>query len=129
LRADLATYALLSTDVLDLAVALLDQALTTNLAGQEDLYAHTDLADLIANVEGSRAAFAVFAPFLQGVDPALRADIASRFERFDGIADTLRGPEGGYLLYTALTSGQLRQLSDALIAIGEPLSRVVSQLK
>jgi iron uptake system component EfeO len=129
LRADLDTYALLPTDVLDLSAALLDQALTTKLSGQEDHYAHTDLADLVANVEGSRAAFAVFAPFLQRADPALLAEITSRFDRFAQIAGALRGPDGAYLLYSALTPGQLRQLSDAMIAIGEPLSRVASQLK
>jgi iron uptake system component EfeO len=129
LRADLEIHALLPTDVLDLSVALLDQALTTKLSGQEDHNAHTDLADLVANVEGSRAAFAVFAPFLQRADPGLLAEITARYDRFEKVADTLRGPDGVYLLYSALTPGQLRQLSDAMIAIGEPLSRVASQLK
>jgi iron uptake system component EfeO len=128
LRANLDTYALLPTDVLDLSLALLDGALTTKLSGQEDRYAQTDLADLVANVEGSRAAFAVFAPFLQRADPALLTEIVGRFDRFEKIAGTLRAPDGSYLLYNALTSGQLRQLSDAMIAIGEPLSRVASQL-
>jgi iron uptake system component EfeO len=115
--------------VLDLSVALLDQALTTKLGGQEDRYAHTDLADLVANVEGSHAAFAVFSPFLQRADPALLAEITDRYNRFEQIASSLRGPDGIYLLYTALTADQLRQLSGAMIAIGEPLSRVASQLK
>ncbi|HEY7093873.1 MAG TPA: peptidase M75 family protein [Ktedonobacterales bacterium] len=129
LRADLQVHALLPTDVLDLSVALLDQALTTKLNGQEDHYAHTDLTDLVANVAGSRAAFAVFAPFLQHADPGLLAEITSRYDRFEQIADALRGPDGAYLLHNALTPGQLHQLSDAMIAIGEPLSRVASQLK
>ena len=129
LRADIEVHALLPTDVLDLSVALLDQALTTKLNGQEDRYAHTDLADLVASIEGSRAAFAVFAPFLQRADPGLRAEITARYDRFEKVAGSLRGPDGVYLLYNALTPGQLRQLSDAMIAIGEPLSRVASQLK
>jgi iron uptake system component EfeO len=129
LRADLEVHALLPTDVLELSVALLDQALTTKLSGQEDRYAHTDLADLVANVEGSRAAFAVFAPFLQRADPGLLSEITGRYDRFEKIAGALRGSGGAYLLYNELTSGQLRQLSDAMIAIGEPLSRVASQLK
>jgi iron uptake system component EfeO len=129
LRADIEVHALLPTDVLDLSLALLDQALTTKLNGQEDRYAHTDLADLVANVEGSRAAFAVFAPFLQSADPGLLAEITARYDRFEKVAGALRGPDGVYLLYNALTSGQLRQLSDVMIAIGEPLSRVASQLK
>jgi iron uptake system component EfeO len=129
LRADLEIHALLPTDVLALSVALLDQALTTKLSGQEDHYAHTDLADLVASVAGSRAAFAVFAPFLQRADPGLLAEITERYDRCENIANTLRGPDGAYLLYNALTPGQLHQLSDAMIAIGEPLSRVASQLK
>jgi iron uptake system component EfeO len=129
LRADLQTHALLPTDVLDLSVAMLDQALTTKLAGQEDRYAHTDLADLVANVAGSRAAFAVFTPFLQSADPGLLAEITGRYDHFENSAYTLREPDGAYLLYNDLTAGQLRQLSDAMIAIGEPLSRVASQLK
>jgi iron uptake system component EfeO len=129
LRADLQVHALLPTDVLDLSVALLDQALTTTLSGQEDRYGHSDLVDLVANVAGSRAAFAVFAPFLQRADPGLLAEITDRYDRCENIASTLRGPNGAYLLYNALTPGQLRQLSDAMIAIGEPLSRVASQLK
>ncbi len=129
LRADLEVHALLPTDVLDLSTALLDQALTTKLNGQEDRYAHTDLADLVANVEGSRAAFAVFAPFLHRADPGLLAEISERYDQFAQIASALRGPDGAYPLYNALTPGQLRQLSDAMIAIGEPLSRVASQLK
>ena len=129
LRADLQVHALLPTDVLDLSAALLDQALTTKLNGQEDRYAHTDLADLVANVAGSRAAFAVFAPFLQRADPGLLAEITDRYDRFENIANTLHGPDGAYLLYPVLTPGQLHLLSDAMIAIGEPLSRVASQLK
>jgi iron uptake system EfeUOB component EfeO/EfeM len=129
LRADLEVHALLPTDVLDLSVALLDQALTTKLSGQEDRYARTDLADLVANVEGSRAAFAVFAPFLQRADPGLLAEITDRYDRFEQSAGALSGPDGAYLLYNALTPVQLHQLSDAMIAIGEPLSRVASQLK
>jgi iron uptake system EfeUOB component EfeO/EfeM len=129
LRADLEVHALLPTDVLDLSVALLDQALTTKLNGQEDRYARTDLADLSSNVAGSRAAFTVFAPFLQRTNPALLAEITDRYDRFENIANTLREPDGAYLLYPALTPGQLHQLSDAMIAIGEPLSRVASQLK
>jgi iron uptake system component EfeO len=129
LRADLQVHALLPTDVLDLSVVLLDQALMTKLNGQEDRYARTDLADLVANVAGSRAAFAVFAPFLQRTNPALLAEITDRYDRFEQSAGALRGPDGAYLLYNALTPGQLHQLSDAMIAIGEPLSRVASQLK
>jgi iron uptake system component EfeO len=129
LRAHLATFALLPTDVLDLSLALLDRALTTKLSGQEDRYAHTDLADLVANVKGSRAAFTVFTPFLQRADPALLTEISGRYDRFEKIADGLRTPDESYLLYNALTAGQLHQLSDAMIAIGEPLSRVASQLK
>jgi iron uptake system EfeUOB component EfeO/EfeM len=59
----------------------------------------------------------------------LLAEITDRYDRFEKIANTLRAPDGAYLLYNALTPGQLHQLSDAMTAIGEPLSRVASQLK
>src|SRR5262249_46375036 len=112
-----------------LSLALLDRALTTKLSGQEDRYAHTDLADLAANVEGSRAAFIVFSPFLQRADPALLTEISGRYDRFEKIADALRAPDGAYLPSNALPVAPLRRLYDASTAGGGPLSRVASQLK
>lgn len=107
------------------AVELLDEASSSKITGEEERYSHTDLWDIQANVEGSKAAFAATAP-LAG-DRTLVADVRSRFAALEKALESYR--EGnGFTVYTDVSEARRRELSRLIDAAAEPLSRVASKV-
>lgn len=103
--------------------ALLDEIATGKVTGEEERYSHTDLWDFDANLAGSRAALTALEPFLTSKDPALVAELNGRGDALEALLKTHR--EGsGFVPYTALTSTEVKALTQALDAFAEPVSRV-----
>ena len=107
----------------DVARELLDDAAISKLRGDEDRYSHTDLADLAANVEGARAAVAALRPVVDARDPDLGRRIDKRFDAVAALLDAQRAGDG-FRSWTALTGTDRKALSDAIDAVGEPVSTV-----
>jgi iron uptake system component EfeO len=107
----------------DVARELLDDAAISKVRGDEDRYSHTDLADLAANVEGARAAVAALRPVVDARDPALGPLIDRRFDAVEALLDAQRTGQG-FRSWTALTDADRKALSDAIDAVGEPVSTV-----
>jgi iron uptake system component EfeO len=103
--------------------ALLDEVATGKITGEEDRYSHTDLYDFDENVKGSKAAIDALRPVLKARDAALLADVDAGFAALDTELDTHR-TDGGFRLYTALSEAEIRSLTVALDALGEPISKV-----
>jgi iron uptake system component EfeO len=103
--------------------ALLDEVATGKITGEEDRYSHTDLYDFDENVKGSKAAIDALRPVLKARDAALLADVDAGFAALDTELDTHR-TDGGFRLYTALSEDEIRSLTVALDALGEPISKV-----
>jgi iron uptake system component EfeO len=103
--------------------ALLDEVATGKITGEEDRYSHTDLYDFDENVKGSKAAIDALRPVLKARDAALLADVDAGFAALDTELDTHR-TDVGFRLYTALSEEEIRSLTVALDALGEPISKV-----
>jgi iron uptake system component EfeO len=106
------------------AKELLDEVATGKITGEEDRYSHTDLWDLKANVEGSQAAVAALRPVIDEKDPNLGPTLDQRFADVEKLLEGYRTPDGGFVLYTQLTEADTKKMSDAVDALGEPISQV-----
>jgi iron uptake system component EfeO len=107
------------------AKGLLDEVATGKVTGEEEIWSHTDLFDFQANVEGARVAFTGLRPLLDEKDPALATLIAQRFATVQRLLDRHRGGDG-FVSYAALSTSQVKQLSDGVNALSEPLSRLTA---
>ena len=103
--------------------ALLDEVAVGKITGEKDRYSHTDLWDFRANVDGSQAAIASLRPVLEDRDPDLVAILDAQFAALDELLEAQRDGDG-FRLYTELSEGEVRALSDALLAVSAPVSEV-----
>ncbi|GAA5138746.1 iron uptake system protein EfeO [Pseudonocardia adelaidensis] len=105
------------------AKELLDEVATGKITGEEDRYSHTDLWDFKANVEGSQGAVAALRPVIDEKDPTLGPQLDEQFAAVDALLEEYRAGDG-YKLYTDLTQDDVRRMSEAVDALGEPVSQV-----
>ncbi|GAA1134786.1 iron uptake system protein EfeO [Ornithinicoccus hortensis] len=107
------------------AKGLLDEVATGKVTGEEEYWSHTDLWDFQANVDGARVGWEGLRPLLQQKDPELDAEVETRFEELQALLDEQRDGEG-FVLYTDLSTEEVKALSDAVNALSEPLSQVTA---
>jgi len=105
------------------AKELLDEVATGKITGEEDRYSHTDLWDFAANVEGSKAAVAALRPVIDAKDPALGKTLDEKFAAVDAALEKHRSGDG-WKLYTDLNQADLKELTDVINALAEPISKV-----
>jgi iron uptake system component EfeO len=113
------------------AVELLNEVSSSKITGEEERYSHTDLSDFAANVDGAKAAFDSVKPLLATNDATLSTTIDQRFADVYAALAKYKAttPNGnGYVLYTSLTPTDTQQLSAAVDALAEPLSKVAAQV-
>ncbi|MGL5405976.1 MAG: iron uptake system protein EfeO [Propionibacteriaceae bacterium] len=115
------TYAL--DTIANGAKGLLDEVATGKVTGEEEAWSHTDLYDFQANIDGAHVAWEGVRPILQRKNADLDKEIASRFEALQKLLDAQR--EGnGFKTYDKLTADEVKAFSDAVNALGEPLSKL-----
>lgn len=107
------------------ANGLLDEVATGKVTGEEEYWSRTDLWDFQANVDGARVAFEGLRPILQRKDPALDKEIDGRFAALQKLLDQHRQGDG-FVSYDTLSKAQVKQLSDAVNALSEPLSKLTA---
>jgi iron uptake system component EfeO len=107
------------------AKELLDEVATGKITGEEDIFSHTDLWDFRANLEGSRAAVAALRPVIDDRDPALGTTLDEKFAAAEAALDKHRKGDG-WKLYPELTDADLKELTDTINALGEPVSKVAA---
>jgi iron uptake system component EfeO len=105
------------------AKELLDEVATGKITGEEDRYSHTDLWDFKANVEGSQGAVAALRPVIDDKDKALGATLDEKFKAVDDLLEGYRVGDG-FKLYTDLTPDDVKKMTEAVDALGEPVSQV-----
>ncbi|WP_040206206.1 iron uptake system protein EfeO [Neobacillus jeddahensis] len=105
------------------AVDLLNEVSTSKVTGEEDRYSHTDLYDFAANVEGAEKIYQLLNPELKKKDEALSNEIQTRFDAIYSLLNKQKSGDG-YKLYTELTEAQVKELSQAIDALAEPLSQI-----
>lgn len=105
------------------AVDLLNEVSTSKITGEEDRYSHTDLYDFVANVEGAEKIFELLTPALKEKDPKLADNISKHFEQLHGLLNKYK-QDSGYISYTELEEAQVKELSQAVNELAEPLSQL-----
>jgi iron uptake system component EfeO len=105
------------------AVDLLNEVSTSKVTGEEDRYSHTDLYDFVANVQGAEKIFQLLQPALNTKDKELAKEIQTRFANVYSLLNHYKNGDG-YKLYTDLTKDQVKELSQAIDALAEPLSQI-----
>lgn len=117
------TVALTPVQLANGAKELLDEVATGKITGEEDRYSHTDLWDFKANIEGSQAALAALRPVIDEKQPALGTTLDERFKAVDTLLERYRVGDG-FRLYTELTPDDVKKMTAAVDALGEPVSQV-----
>jgi iron uptake system component EfeO len=105
------------------AKSLLDESSTGKVTGDEEIWSHTELWDLEANLEGVAQSVAVLRPHLAVAAPRLLTQVDDRMARLQALLEDLRRG-GGWTPSDQLSAAQLRALSDALTALTQPVSEL-----
>jgi iron uptake system component EfeO len=113
------------------AKELLDEVATGKVTGEEDRYSHTDLVDFKGNVEGAQKAYELLKPVAAKNDPALTKELDKQFTALDTLLDTYRTDPADktsydFVSYDKVGQDRRKELSDAVNALAEPLSRLAA---
>ncbi|MFJ4896553.1 MULTISPECIES: iron uptake system protein EfeO [unclassified Streptomyces] len=110
------------------AKELLDEVATGKVTGEEERYSHTDLIDFKANVEGAEKSYELLKPIASKNDAALSATLDKRFAELNKLLDTYRKDKTSYEFtsYEKVGKADRKDLSDAVNALAEPLSRLAA---
>ncbi|MEV0183064.1 iron uptake system protein EfeO [Streptomyces sp. NPDC050625] len=110
------------------AKELLDEVATGKVTGEEDRYAHTDLVDFKGNVEGAEKAYELLKPVASKNDQALTTELDKQFTALNAELDKYRSDKTSYdfVSYDKVTKDQRKELSDAVNALAEPLSKLAA---
>ncbi|MFI6347109.1 iron uptake system protein EfeO [Streptomyces sp. NPDC050560] len=112
------------------AKELLDEVATGKVTGEEDRYSHTDLVDFKANVEGAQKAYELLRPVASGHDAALTKELDGRFATLNKLLDGYRTGGGAdsyeFTRYDKVSKADRKDLSDAVNALAEPLSKLAA---
>ncbi|MGW9023301.1 iron uptake system protein EfeO [Streptomyces sp. NPDC055722] len=110
------------------AKELLDEVATGKVTGEEDRYSHTDLVDFKANVEGAQKAYELLKPAAQQNDAALTQELDKQFGALDTLLDKYRSDKASYdfVSYDKVGKDDRKELSDAVNALAEPLSKLAA---
>jgi iron uptake system component EfeO len=113
-------------DLANGAKSLLDEVASKKVTGEEDHFSHTDLWDFAANVDGCRAVTDALRAAVARRDPALGPLIDERLAALDALLTRYRDGAGRYADYTELSPAQVRELSDAINGLAEPVSHLAA---
>ena len=116
------------SDIGNGAKGLLDEVAAGKITGEEDIWSHTDLYDFQANVDGARVAYEGVKPLLEVKDAALSEEIGARFDALQQLLDGHRTADGGFVSYDTVDASSRKTLSDAVNALGEPLSKMTGAI-
>ncbi|MGR4879288.1 iron uptake system protein EfeO [Streptomyces sp. LARHCF249] len=110
------------------AKELLDEVATGKVTGEEERYSHTDLVDFKANVDGAQKAFEVLKPIVSKTDPELTKTLDTRFAAMHALLDKYYADKATltFVSYDTVGEAERKELSDAVSALGEPLSKLAA---
>jgi iron uptake system component EfeO len=112
-------------DIANGSRGLLDEVATGKVTGEEEYWSRTDLWDFQANIEGSLVGFEGLRPVLNEKDPALDSQIAAEFAAVRTLLDSHREGDG-FKSYDKLSQAEIKELSDAVNALSEPVSKLAA---
>jgi len=114
------------------ATDLINEAGTAKISGEEERYSNTDLPVFEANVVASMKVVSLLQPYLQGKDAGLVPQIQQRHDAVETLLTKFKATPGydqtGYVEYTTVTKADRRQLSGAVNALAEAMSKMSAQV-
>jgi len=114
------------------ATDLINEAATSKISGEEERYSNTDLPVFQANVDGAMEVVGLLQPYLQHKDPGLLSQIRQRDAAVAALLAKYKASPGyddtGYVEYSTVLNPQRRQLSTAVNALAESLSKLSVQV-
>ena len=114
------------------ATDLINEAATSKISGEEERYSNTDLPVFQANVDGAMEVVGLLQPYLQRKDPGLLSQIRHRNAAVATLLAKYKASPGyddtGYVEYSTVLDPQRRQLSTAVNALAESLSKLSIQV-
>ncbi|WP_405925897.1 iron uptake system protein EfeO [Streptomyces sp. NBC_00035] len=110
------------------AKELLDEVATGKVTGEEERYSHTDLVDFKANVEGAEESYTLLKPVAAENDAALTKELDKQFAALNTLLDQYREDKTSYEFtsYDKVGDADRKELSDAVNALAEPLSKLAA---
>ncbi|MEU9306544.1 iron uptake system protein EfeO [Streptomyces sp. NPDC048256] len=110
------------------AKELLDEVATGKVTGEEERYSHTDLVDFKANVEGAQKSYELLKPVAKENDAALVTELDKQFAALNTLLDKYRPNTSSYAFtaYDKVAAADRKELSDAVNALAEPLSKLAA---
>jgi iron uptake system component EfeO len=104
---------------------LLEEVATGKVTGEEEYWSRTDLWDFQANVDGAKVAWEGVQPIVEDKDADLADQLTTRFDELQDLLDAQREGDG-FVTYDQLTPEQVKEFSNAVNALSEPLSRLTA---
>lgn len=105
------------------AVDLLNEVSTSKVTGEEERYSYTDLYDFVANVQGAEKIYELLKPALEDSNKDLADKIRTKFDDLYALLNQYK-KDNGYISYTKLTEDQIKELSQSVNELAEPLSQL-----
>jgi iron uptake system component EfeO len=114
------------------ATDLVNEAATAKITGEEERYSNTDLPVFEANVEASMEVITLLQPYLQTNDASTVALIKQRDAAVESLLTKYKATPGydstGYVDYSTVSKADRKQLSTAVNALAEAMSKVSSEV-
>jgi len=110
------------------AIGLMEEVSRSKITGEEEIFSHTDLWDFQANVEGANVAYGIVRDLAstRGIDGKnVVKQLDTEFAAITALLDKYKSGNG-YVSYTTLSTAQVKELSDEVNALSEPLSKLTS---
>jgi iron uptake system component EfeO len=104
---------------------LLEEVATGKVTGEEEYWSRTDLWDFQANVDGAKVAWEGVQPIVEDKDADLADQLTTRFDELQDLLDAQREGDG-FVTYDQLTPEQVKEFSNSVNALSEPLSRLTA---
>jgi iron uptake system component EfeO len=114
------------------ATDLINEAGTSKISGEEERYSNTDLPVFEANVQASMQVIELLSPYLQTKAASTVSLIKQRHDAVESLLVKYRATPGyentGYVDYSTVTKADRKQLSAAVNALAEAMSKVSSEV-
>lgn len=110
------------------AIGLMEEVAGSKITGEEEAFSHTDLQDFQANLEGAQVAYGVVRDIAEQKGSNGKDVVAKLDGEFTTIEKTLAQYRSGdgFVSYTELGTDRVKELSDQVNALSEPLSHLTS---